>query len=145
MLIIQLERDSDIEVGALGRLHFSKGFYAYVGSAQKSLETRIARHFKREKKRFWHIDYFLGTSSCKIIETLILDGDKNCECIIARAIYTMGEPVVGFGCSDCNCRSHLVRLKAQEFLHEIILQFRPRRLDKLGHSENYLSNSQLKC
>ena len=34
-----------------------KGLYLYVGSAKKGLEQRLARHMKKRKNRFWHIDY----------------------------------------------------------------------------------------
>ena len=110
ILIVQLGRDVDITVGALGRLHFSQGLYAYVGSAQSSLETRIERHFRREKRKFWHVDYLLDDPAMKIVKTYVSNASKAKECKIAREIGQKGVPIAGFGCSDCKCRSHLVRL-----------------------------------
>ena len=61
-LIIQLKKDSRIEIGKLGLLNFDKGYYVYVGSALNSLEARLERHLKTEKKLFWHVDYLLAES-----------------------------------------------------------------------------------
>ena len=58
VLIIHLSQERDIVVGKLGELSFKKGYYAYVGSALGGLEGRIKRHFRKEKKAHWHIDYF---------------------------------------------------------------------------------------
>lgn len=116
ILIIQLGGDIDITIGALGKLHLSQGLYAYVGSAQSSLEKRIERHFRREKRKFWHIDYFLDDLATKIVKTYVSNASKAQECLIAREIGQKGVPIAGFGCSDCKCRSHLVRLDSLELL-----------------------------
>ncbi|MGZ7049923.1 MAG: GIY-YIG nuclease family protein, partial [Methanobacterium sp.] len=62
-LLINLNVDSEISVGKLGKLNFKKGFYVYVGSALNSIDARIKRHLKNDKKLFWHIDYLLTTSN----------------------------------------------------------------------------------
>jgi len=62
-IIMELISDKRISVGKLGKINFKKGYYLYVGSGQNSLETRIARHLKKRKKKFWHIDYLLSTFS----------------------------------------------------------------------------------
>lgn len=113
-LVIQVSRDVQLDVGALGKLHFKKGFYAYVGSAQNSIETRMKRHFRKEKRKFWHIDYLLEHRDAKIIKTYSFEAEKACECKIARELGKDCEPVAGFGCSDCKCKSHLVRLSKYE-------------------------------
>jgi Uri superfamily endonuclease len=59
VLLIELEQDSNIKVGALGKIHFSKGHYVYVGSAMNGIEGRVRRHLRDEKKTRWHVDYFL--------------------------------------------------------------------------------------
>jgi Uri superfamily endonuclease len=61
-LIIELASDERISVGKLGKINFKKGYYLYVGSGQNSLEARIARHLRKRKKKFWHIDYLLASS-----------------------------------------------------------------------------------
>lgn len=94
-------------MGALGKLTFEKGLYAYVGSAQRNLEKRINRHFRKNKQLFWHIDYLLNSDAARIVEVFYKDAVKNEECAIARQIDGIGKRVDGFGCSDCDCKSHL--------------------------------------
>jgi Uri superfamily endonuclease len=84
--------------------------YAYVGSAQRGLEKRIARHLGKCKKRFWHIDYLLCDQSVRVAEVFWKEAEKAEECATARKISEVSVPVVGFGCSDCSCKSHLFML-----------------------------------
>jgi Uri superfamily endonuclease len=114
ILIVKLNENVDVTVGALGRLHFSEGLYAYVGSAQNSIEARIERHFRREKRKFWHIDYLLDHPASKIVKTYVSNASKAQECKIARELSQKGLRVAGFGCSDCRCASHLERLDNYE-------------------------------
>ena len=109
VLIAELSGDSEIEIGGLGRIAFKKGSYAYVGSAMNSLEKRIARHKRKEKKLRWHIDYFLPSAGIKKI--LYKESERKEECETARAVAGHGEAVKGFGCSDCRCESHFFRIK----------------------------------
>lgn len=119
-LIIQLDKVACVNVGALGKLTFKKGLYVYVGSAQTNLEHRIKRHLGKEKRLFWHIDYLLNSSAARIIKVFHKQSDKTEECALAKAISEKGEPVVGFGCSDCHCRSHLFQIGDYRFLQEIM-------------------------
>jgi Uri superfamily endonuclease len=116
ILLIQLSRDVDANIGALGTRHLAKGFYAYVGSAQVNLENRISRHFRKEKRKFWHIDHLLDSQAAKIQKVLFKEAAKTEECAIATEISRLGEPVVGFGCSDCRCKSHLFYIEKPDFL-----------------------------
>ena len=118
MLIIQVDKKVDVNVGALGKLTFEKGFYAYVGSAQTNLEQRIKRHLAKEKRLFWHIDYLLNDSAARIVKVLYKQADRTEECEIAKVIGERGESVDGFGCSDCSCKSHLFRIGDYRFLQE---------------------------
>ena len=68
ILIIRVKNDLTIKIGSLGKTFFSKGVYAYVGSAMNSLEARIRRHLRNEKKTFWHIDYLLKNRNTEIIK-----------------------------------------------------------------------------
>jgi Uri superfamily endonuclease len=86
--------------------------YAYVGSAQTNLEQRVKRHLKREKRLFWHIDYLLDNNAAEIVKVLYKEGDKTEECKTATRIGENGTPIAGFGCSDCNCKSHLFHIKS---------------------------------
>ncbi len=118
VLIIQVDETVDVDVGALGKLRFEKGLYAYVGSAQANLEQRIRRHLGKEKRLFWHIDYLLNNSAARTVKVLYKQADKTEECGLAEVIGERGEPVDGFGCSDCSCKSHLFRIGDYRFLQE---------------------------
>jgi Uri superfamily endonuclease len=108
VLIICLRQKATIKIGALGELSFEAGTYAYVGSAQKNLEQRVKRQLRNEKRLFWHIDYLLSHPAAKVIRVLYKQGKKAEECAVATQVG--GCPIVGFGCSDCHCQSHLFRL-----------------------------------
>jgi len=105
MLIMKLPKTEKIKIGRLGIIKFNRGHYIYVGSAPsyKGYYTpRIERHFRKKKKLFWHIDYFLKKSK-------IIDVKYSClsECKTAQKLFKKYESIKGFGCSDCSCRSHL--------------------------------------
>jgi Uri superfamily endonuclease len=106
-LIIKLDKSSKISVGKLGKLDFNKGYYVYVGSALNSINARIKRHLKKEKKLFWHIDYLLNSSHASISEVIFEDSAQKWECNIAVQISKKGVNIKNFGCSDCKCDSHL--------------------------------------
>lgn len=110
ILVIELDEDISINVGAIGRTEFDKGIYAYVGSAQINVEKRVQRHLRKNKPRFWHIDYFLNEQTTRVVQVLYKKVGKDEECKIATAIAENNEPVEGFGCSDCKCKSHLFKL-----------------------------------
>jgi len=120
VLIIHVSSDVAVQVGALGKLTFKKGLYAYVGSAQGSLEQRVRRHLGKEKRKFWHIDYLLGNDAAKVIEVFYKQADKTEECAVARAIGERGRAVEGFGASDCRCKSHLFHIEDYGFLQEFL-------------------------
>jgi Uri superfamily endonuclease len=123
VLIIQVGNDIDVNVGALGRIAFAKGLCAYVGSAQTNMEQRVKRHFKREKRKFWHVDYLLDSSAAKILKVFFKKANKTKECKTAKVIGARGKPILGFGCSDCNCKSHLFHIENYRFLQETMQVF----------------------
>jgi Uri superfamily endonuclease len=120
VLIIQVDKDTDVNVGALGKLTFEKGLYAYVGSAQANLEQRIKRHFRKEKRKFWHVDYLLDNEAAKIPKVFLRHANRAEECETAKFIGERGEPIGGFGCSDCNCKSHLFHIRGYGFLQKLM-------------------------
>jgi len=102
----------NLKVGCLGSLRFEKGWYAYTGSALGSagLKGRIQRHLRKDKRRFWHIDYLLRSKHSSIKAIVYAKTDKRYECKIVKEINNMSvKPVKGFGISDCKegCESHL--------------------------------------
>ena len=110
-LIIYVKRKSQIKVGKkLGPIEFKKGIYVYIGSAMNSLEARLNRHLSDNKKLHWHVDYLLKDDNCKIID-IIYNIDKKVECNISQHLKTHAVGIKNFGCSDCNCESHLYYFK----------------------------------
>ncbi len=137
VLILRMKESKDIRVGKLGRLHFRRGYYAYVGSAQGSGgDKRVKRHFSvahgRNTTRKWHIDYLLPHS--EVICAVFSPTDEALECVVARLLgektlrkfyqtkgyglttipqhcasrsFVFSEALPAFGCSDCTCESHL--------------------------------------
>lgn len=108
ILAISIGKNKIVKIGALGKLFFKEGFYAYVGSAQKNLEKRLARHFRKTtKKKFWHIDFLLAEECVTVVKAFVKEAEKSEECKTAQSLGTLGFPIKDFGCSDCCCTSHL--------------------------------------
>lgn len=104
-LVVRLNDDCKIKIGKkLGKIEFKKGYYVYVGSAMNSLESRLKRHLGDEKKLHWHIDYLLEKSE---ITDIIYNESKKVECKLSQCISAKATSVKDFGCSDCDCESHL--------------------------------------
>jgi len=108
-LVVSLPEAADIEIGALGVRSLDAGWYAYTGSALGAGGfTRVDRHCElaagERSTRHWHVDYLLGHEATTIDASTCSAG-VDAECAIARAIG--GDSVTGFGCSDCECVSHL--------------------------------------
>jgi len=94
-----------IEVGRLGKISFEPGLYFYVGSGGRSPNKRLARHARKRKRKFWHIDYL--TVNSNVIGAFIFEHERSLECELADALAGAFTPVPDFGASDCKCRSHL--------------------------------------
>lgn len=118
VLLISVANCTNVDVGALGTLRLKKGLYAYVGSAQNSLEKRIARHLRGEKRKFWHIDYLLAHANVRVMKVFYRKAQRPEECKIAKKLGSEGFPIRRFGSSDCRCPSHLFRIEDYEFLRE---------------------------
>ncbi|MGD0396958.1 MAG: GIY-YIG nuclease family protein [Nitrososphaerales archaeon] len=107
VLVLQLIRHRTMRVGSLGRIRFARGCYAYVGSARWGMKSRVARHLARKKKQRWHIDW-LTTQPAVVpiaVASTMLTG---LECRLAAVLSSRADiRVDGFGCSDCECESHL--------------------------------------
>ena len=106
-----------IEIGKLGIIEFKRGYYAYVGSAMNSLEGRIKRHLKKEKKMKWHIDFLLQHAIIKKI--FYKESMEKEECSIAKK-FNGFDFIPKFGSSDCKCKSHLFYSKSIEKIESIV-------------------------
>ncbi len=127
-LIILLKGQSRIKMVRYSQLKLDKGYYAYTGSAigqgAVSLRRRVARHFRKEKKIHWHIDYLLASKTAYITAVVAAASKDNKECEISRLIRNIEGatvPITGFGASDCkhNCESHLIQLGENNKLEKI--------------------------
>lgn len=120
VLVISLNRNISLDIGALGTVSFDKGLYAYVGSAQNNLEKRIVRHHRKVKKKFWHIDYLLSNRFVEVVTVLCMEADRSVECRIAGKLGRKGNAVKHFECSDCSCVTHLFRVEDSGFLSDFM-------------------------
>ncbi len=120
VLFLHFSEDRKIRVGALGLLDVSEGDYCYVGSAMAGLDQRLRRHLSKEKNIRWHIDYL--TTVCDDISAYESYEDIVPECDLARLLTDIGcEPVFkGFGCSDCDCLTHLFRVEKEAVISALI-------------------------
>ena len=119
-LVLACDRSGSIEVGALGAIDFSAGWYAYTGSALGvGGFSRVERHRAvasgDNDARHWHVDYLLGDAATGVDSVVTTTADI--ECAVARRLAdAVGESVPDFGCSDCDCASHLVGCNDHEAL-----------------------------
>lgn len=106
--VFWLSRVRRITVGRLGSWRFEPGCYLYVGTAQRGLAARLARHARRDKRPHWHIDYLSAQPQARMLGAITLPGPKHQECALARALAAhYPRPIPRFGASDCRCDGHL--------------------------------------
>ena len=106
IVILHLEKKTEITVGELGNISFRKGYYLYAGSARKGLTKRLERHQRSRKNLFWHIDYLREQAS--FYKELPVRTSEDIECALADDLQKITDwSIPGFGCSDCSCKSHL--------------------------------------
>ena len=107
-LLLHLSAATTIKVGALGQIDFAPGYYIYVGSALGSGGlSRVSRHIRFYKEQYrapkWHIDYLMMHAVLE--KTFCAETEERLECVLSQAVGGAG--VERFGCSDCDCVTHL--------------------------------------
>ncbi|MCK4928626.1 MAG: GIY-YIG nuclease family protein [Methanosarcinales archaeon] len=124
-LILGLDEDKYIRIGALGMKKFPAGYYAYTGSARGTGGfARIKRHLAvasgNNPARHWHIDYLLSLTRPKgvVLTCTYLE----IECTISAAIGYMTPTIDGFGCTDCGCSGHLHFEKDIDRLFNVVIE-----------------------
>jgi endonuclease-3 len=124
-LVLERSRSGPIAVGALGERQFPAGWYAYTGSALGAGGfSRIDRHRAVDRgendTRHWHVDYLLGDEATRIETVWTTAADV--ECAVARGVLDVAgvAGIDDFGCSDCDCRSHLAYHADRETLLECV-------------------------
>jgi sugar fermentation stimulation protein A len=107
VLVIEKEGSSHVRMRK-ETISMEKGLYLYVGSAKRGLEHRLARHMKKRKNRFWHIDYITSRRDAVVLAVYL---SPHPECETLNAVSQLGH-LFGrkLGSSDCPCRSHFVKL-----------------------------------
>lgn len=106
LLILNLKKKQNINIGRLGKISFRKGFYIYVGSAMANLSKRMERHRRIKKQHYWHIDELRAVSEFHSV--LAIHSSIRLECEIAIALSGIADwNIPGFGSTDCSCETHL--------------------------------------
>jgi len=115
IIVLYLDKSKKIQIGKLGQLKFKKGYYAYVGSAfgPGGLKSRIKHHIEPKKSYHWHIDYL----DPAVKEVWVSGYGERLEHEWAGLLGEIAsEKIIGFGCSDCSCESHLFYFKSFRIL-----------------------------
>ena len=103
-LVIYLDRDTKIKTKAK-EFCLKKGYYIYVGSAMNFLEKRVARHFKKEKRLHWHIDFLL--QKAQLLSAYLIPSRERIEEKLSRIVGEVFQGVEGFGASDLSVKTNL--------------------------------------
>ncbi|MBI4300695.1 MAG: GIY-YIG nuclease family protein [Chloroflexi bacterium] len=129
VLLMRLHQPATIAVARL-ELRLPPGHYAYVGSAMGGLAGRLRHHLTPLSRSHWHIDRLRRYAPVE--EVWCAETAAREECAWAGELQCNGgEPVPGFGASDCRCRSHLFRFQAPPSPQEV-LPLATRRFVLLG-------------
>jgi endonuclease-3 len=121
-LLVELSVDAAVAVGALGTLSLDAGWYAYTGSALgPGGFARVDRHRElaagERSARHWHVDYLLGHDAATL-DAVTRSAGLDAECRVAAGVD--GDPVPDFGCSDCDCDSHLAYAPRRDPLSDAV-------------------------
>lgn len=107
LLVLKNKKPRSVDVGRSGRFFFQKGYYVYVGSGMKNLKKRVARHLKKRKRLFWHIDY-IAPSMMSVEKIYTIRRNERIESALAERMGRIcTAPLQGFGASDVGESSHL--------------------------------------
>jgi Uri superfamily endonuclease len=109
VVLSRVPRRTCLRVGSLGEVTLERGWYAYVGSAARAREARVARHLESEKSLRWHADYLFTAFPAG--RAWLVDGAAG-ECELAGALAALPgaeRRPRRFGAGDCRCPGHLVR------------------------------------
>ncbi len=124
VLLVFLEADHTLAVGALGEYRLPRGQYLYCGSARSNLRQRVARHLSSRKAIRWHIDHLTSAAAAVPEGALFLEARGLSECALTRAVGALAgahAPVPRFGASDCRsgCAAHLWRTPGRFSLNSL--------------------------
>jgi len=108
LVVLRLDRPTTIATGALGDVTYRRGYYLYIGSAQRNLTARLNRHRRPGRRRkHWHIDYLRET--CTVVDSYTIREPWRRETEIVRRLRPLAdEGIPRFGSSDSPEPSHLL-------------------------------------
>ena len=109
VLVLRSHAPATARVGRWGILQVLPGTYLYVGSAfgPGGVAARVSRHCGITKVKHWHIDYLRERA---VLESAWFShASERLEHCWAAALNGCDglQAIAGFGCSDCQCASHL--------------------------------------
>jgi Uri superfamily endonuclease len=134
-LVLFLSINRSLSIGSLGRFSFPPGCYLYFGSALNSLESRLKRHLRPDKKPHWHIDYL--SPAGQIVQVWWTQSETRQECAWSQSALKHPDappPVCGFGSADCrHCRSHLVYLPSLELAGQVLESLQLESASEIAH------------
>jgi Uri superfamily endonuclease len=120
-LILRNYSKATIQIGRWGRICVKPGYYSYIGSAfgPGGVRARVSRHLRKEKRKHWHIDYL--REFMEPVGIWYTHDRRRLEHIWAQSLSEMGGlmSIHGFGCSDCNCDSHLFHASTKIALDQV--------------------------
>ena len=109
ILVLESNSRKRVQIGKWGQLEIVPGYYLYVGSAfgPGGVLSRVSRHCCEEKSKRWHVDFLRESTSLDVV--WYIHGSERLEHQWAKALEGAAETasIKGFGCSDCQCMSHL--------------------------------------
>jgi len=128
ILVVFIQKNIELIIGALGKIKLNEGFYFYIGSAMgnsgpTTLINRVKRHISppESKKVHWHIDYLLNNKDTFVFSLYLIPSLQNLECLIANELLNVSDGYINkFGTSDCFCKSHLVYFKDFKSLKKLL-------------------------
>jgi len=118
---MHLTQDTLIKIGSLADHHFLTGYYVYVGSALNGLMSRLRHHLKINTRSHWHVDYLRHHAF--ITDIWYAYSSKRMECLWSSLLINASKaktPIIGFGSSDCKCRTPLTFFLEKPLIGEII-------------------------
>lgn len=111
VLIVKLKHELHVDRPRYAPYTLVAGWYVYTGSARGpgGIRARLARHFRKNKRRHWHIDQLTLAPGAQIWASPAPEGN---ECDLVANLIRSGlfhTPCPGFGSTDCRkCEAHLL-------------------------------------
>lgn len=114
-IVVRCKHTGVTTFGKLGQAKLRKGHYLYTGSAlghgAVSLEGRLERHMRHQKRLKWHVDYLTSQADCNVTGAVYVISDDHLECRVNRSIskeLDISPVLLKIGASDCKCNGHLL-------------------------------------